>query len=256
MTTASRGIQSIEVGLRVLRALEAADGPRPLKQIAAEAGMPASKAHLYMASFVREGMAVQDPATGYYGLGPFALELGLSALRQLDLVALARDELAALCDHAGGVAHLTVWGNRGPAIVARRGRPREGWPPVQVGDLVTLLGSAAGRVFLTYLPEAQTAAVVREESEGPRGGDRAPLPPEEAAKIREGVRARGYAANPSPNYVAVSAPVFDFSGQIAGVLTMIGAAAALSGTGRAAAVQAVLDACGRLSARLGRRTGM
>src|SRR4051812_33865494 len=91
-----RRVQSIEVGFRVVRALQAAAGPQPLRAIAAAAGMPASKAHLYLVSFVREGMAYQDEATGHYGLGRFAIDLGLAAIRQLDVVDLAREELRRL----------------------------------------------------------------------------------------------------------------------------------------------------------------
>ena len=91
---ARRRIRSIEVGFRVIRALLSAQRATPLRDIAAAAGMPPSKAHLYLASFVREGMAYQDPETGHYGLGPFAVRLGLSALRQLSST---RHQLGAAC---------------------------------------------------------------------------------------------------------------------------------------------------------------
>ena len=79
-----RRVQSIEVGFRVLRVLRMADGALPLREIAARAAMPPSKVHLYLVSFVREGMAYQDVQNGYYGLGPFAIQLGLAAIGQLD----------------------------------------------------------------------------------------------------------------------------------------------------------------------------
>src|SRR4051812_49834488 len=88
-----RRVQSIEVGFRVLRVLRMAEGPLPLREIAARAGMPPSKVHLYLVSFVRENMAYQDIQNGHYGLGSFAIQLGLAAIRQLDVVGLAADTL-------------------------------------------------------------------------------------------------------------------------------------------------------------------
>ena len=85
-----RRIGAIEVGFRLVRVLEAADGPLPLKDLSERAGMPSSKAYAYVASFVHEGLLAQDAVTGRYGLGPFAMSLGVAALRQSDLVEVAR----------------------------------------------------------------------------------------------------------------------------------------------------------------------
>ena len=68
-----RRIGAIEVGFRLVRVLEAADGPLPLKDLSERAGMPPSKAYAYVASFVHEGLIEQDSVTGRYGLGPFAM---------------------------------------------------------------------------------------------------------------------------------------------------------------------------------------
>ena len=113
-----RRVQSIEVGFRVLRVLRMAEGSLPLREIAQRAEMPPSKAHLYLVSFVREGMAYQDPETGYYGLGSFAIQLGLAAIRQLDVVGLSTDILNELRDISNCAIYLSVWGDQGPCIVA------------------------------------------------------------------------------------------------------------------------------------------
>lgn len=55
------------MGFRIVRALETADGSLPLKELSQRAGMPASKAYAYVASFVHEGLLVQDSVTGRPG---------------------------------------------------------------------------------------------------------------------------------------------------------------------------------------------
>ena len=73
-----QGIQSIEVGFRLLNVLAATNRPMMLRDIAKGAGMPAAKAHRYMVSFLRIGIVEQDSSSGRYDLGAYALELGLS----------------------------------------------------------------------------------------------------------------------------------------------------------------------------------
>ena len=86
---AQRGIQSIEVGGELLRALVHSGRPMPLKELARDAGMTAAKAHPYMVSFGRLGLIEQDEASGHYALGPLALQLGLIGLQQANPVQIA-----------------------------------------------------------------------------------------------------------------------------------------------------------------------
>jgi hypothetical protein len=80
-----QGIQSIEVGVPLLRVLADHGAPMMLRDLAKAAGMPAAKAHRYLVSFVRTGLVIQDAnQSGRYDLGHFALDLGLASLARLD----------------------------------------------------------------------------------------------------------------------------------------------------------------------------
>ena len=89
-----RGIQSIEVGMRVLQALTEQRRALPLKDLARLADMPPAKAHPYLVSFMATGLVKQHPLTGHYELGPAALQMGLAALQQLDPLTEASQEAA------------------------------------------------------------------------------------------------------------------------------------------------------------------
>src|SRR5258706_93112 len=67
------GIQSVEVGGRLLRALIGSAGAMNLTPLAKAAKMPATKARRYLVSFIRLGLVAQDPQSGKYNLGPLAL---------------------------------------------------------------------------------------------------------------------------------------------------------------------------------------
>ncbi|MBS0553285.1 MAG: helix-turn-helix domain-containing protein, partial [Proteobacteria bacterium] len=74
------GVQSLEVGMSILKAMATGRRSMMLKDIAAAAGMPPSKVHRYLVSLIRSGLVEQDRLTSRYDLGPFALNLGLVAL--------------------------------------------------------------------------------------------------------------------------------------------------------------------------------
>jgi DNA-binding IclR family transcriptional regulator len=223
-----RRIKSIEVGFRILRVLAQADGKLPLRDIAAKAGMPASNAYLYMASFVYEGMAEQDPVTNHYGLGSLAIQLGAAALRQSNLIDLAKDLLTRLREETRDSVFLSVWGNRGPTIVFKIDGDAYGPLGVRVGHVLPLLSTATGRVFLSYIPEAQTSMLVEQErraSVGLGGGFDDRVRTLVVSEIAESVKAHGFAqtdAKMSGGYPAAAAPVFDQSGQLCAVITILG----------------------------------
>jgi len=92
------GIQSIEVGFRLLDVLTHEPRAMMLRDLAQRAGMSPAKAHRYLVSFLRLGVVAQDPLSGRYELGGFALQLGLARLARVDGVKLARIALAELRD--------------------------------------------------------------------------------------------------------------------------------------------------------------
>src|SRR4051812_4771394 len=67
-TDLAKGIQSISLGFRLLRAIAERDEPATLKILAAAAGMSASKARMYLISLIETGLVMQSAQTGLYAL--------------------------------------------------------------------------------------------------------------------------------------------------------------------------------------------
>ena len=249
-----RRVQSIEVGFRVLRVLRMAEGPLPLRDIAARAGMPPSKAHLYLVSFVRENMAYQDAQTGYYGLGSFAIQLGLAATRQLDVVTLASESLTELRDKTDCAIYLTLWGDRGPCIVAKADGRLQGAFSVRLGYILPLTTTATGLVFLAHLPEYELArARAAQDAYDAARDSRAPAE-EEIAEAVEKVRKLGYASTVgrlNRNFAGIAAPIFDYSNKIAATLTLLGPSEYIARAKQKEFVRALLDAANDVSQRMG-----
>lgn len=222
MRKAQQGIQSIETGGRLLRALAHAPGSLTLKDLAASAGMPASKAHRYLVSFGRAGLVAQDPASGRYDLGPLALSVGLAALGRVNAARIGTWAATTLRDRIGETVLIAVWGDRGPTIIGWEESVRPVTVNVRVGSVMPLLSSATGRAFLAHMPAARTRGLVEAELKHRKEQRHAAMDP---ARLIAEVQRHGLGRVEGDMLAGVSAlaaPVFDHTGKIAFVLTALG----------------------------------
>lgn len=247
---APRGIQSIEVGSRLLLALVHLGRPAPLKDLAAEAGMTPAKAHPYLVSYGKVGLIVQDDATGRYGLGPLALQVGLISLQQVDPIRLASAELPRLAREVGQTVGVAIWGNRGPTFVRLEEGPTAVHVNMRHGTVVSVRGTASGRLFAAFMPRDKVLGALREEA-----GRKVKLDAEFEAELARVQAARFASVTDGTvrGVTALAAPVFDGFGEMVLALTAIGPSATLDGSARGAAAGALVEAAQRLSAQLGAR---
>jgi len=248
-------IQSIGVGMRLLRSLSAAPAPMMLRDLSAAAGMPPAKAHRYLASFMLGGLIEQHGASGRYDLGPFALELGLAAMARLDPLALATPVLASLRDAIGQTVALAVWANRGPTIVRWLGADAPVTASLRVGSVMPLTRSATGGAFVAFLPERSTARLVRLELTRNR---RRHLPRPSAQEFTRWIaQARRQGVVRTGRFIAgisgVAAPVYGHSGSMEMALVALGYSGNFNLALRGSLVRQVLASAQQLSARLGYR---
>ena len=248
------GVQSLEIGMQILRAI--VDGQRSmmLKDIAVATAMTPSKVHRYLVSLIRSGLVEQDPMSSRYDLGPFALNAGLVALNRLDRVRLGMAAIGLLRDEINQTTALAVWGERGPVIV-RWERPRR---PITVnvitGTAVGLLTTAVGRVFAAWMPKKIVAPIIDEELKAGK------VPPELKTKaaidtLLTQVRSQGYASiegsHAVPGVEAAAVPVFNFKNEITMALLVVGVQGMLDLRPDGAVVPMLRQYADGLSHRLG-----
>ena len=229
-----RGIQSIEVGGKILNAFVEQGGFLRLKDLSAITGIATGKLHPYLVSFCNTGLLERSGQNGY-ALGPFSLKLGLVRLRTQDGL---RDILRRLPEFANELElmiSVSMWGPHGATIV--HVETIESLDPInfnsRVGGLLFLTMTAAGHVFRAFLPEATTNAVLEKEfadSESSRREyyhvDRSTYDTE--IRITQ-ERGYGTATNmPTPGISAVSAPVFDYTGRLLAAVTTFGPTALMN----------------------------
>lgn len=249
------GIQSVEVGLRLLTALTASNGAMSLSALAAAADMSPSQAHKYLTSFMRVGLVRQHNSSGLYDLGRFALELGLGAMRRLDVIESSYPVMRQLSESIDETLSLTVWNRFGATIVRLVENSRPVVVTVRLGAVLDVLTSSNGRVFLAWLDRAATASAVAREladKNGPaaRAGIRSI---DDVNRIADEVTARGLAEVQGllvPGITGLSAPIFGPAGLVAG-LTVVGTVGGFDTSDNGRAARALREAATELSRELG-----
>lgn len=258
-----RGIQSIEVGGTLLQALVRNGGPMMLKDLAREAGMPPAKAHPYLVSFGKLGLIEQDPLTGRYGLGPFSLQMGLTALHALDPLKAAMPEVARLADDIQLNVAIAVWGNMGPTVVHIEECNKQIHVNMRPGTVMTpLMLSATGRCFAAFLPDRIVQPLLQDELAVLAAAD-TPSPlrmsAHEAESVLAEVRSNRLAraiGQPIPGINAFSAPVFNDSGKLTLAITAMGPAGTFDTHWQGDAARQVKACAEAIARRLGNTEGM
>jgi len=259
----SASVQSIEIGMRLLQPFTRSGEPQMISRLAEAAGMKTSKAHRYLVGLMRSGMVAKDQGTGLYKLGPLAISLGLSALREIDLVQIGSDALERLSARTSENLYLSVWGNRGPVII----RVIEGRQGITVaaraGHVLPILTTAIGRTFASSLPWDRVSGLIREEAEQNRKRGA----PREISDMRTikamlaavagqdfirivGSRESGLGL---PGFDSVTAPIRKNNEQVAATLSISGPSGEFDSSDKSEIVKALVEEAKLCSAYLGSR---
>jgi DNA-binding IclR family transcriptional regulator len=254
----SRGIQSIEVGGRLLHALARAGEPMMLRDLAREAGMTPAKAHPYLVSFSRLGLIEQDDTTGRYEVGGLALELGLVSLRRLSAVRVAGPSIEALANDIKHAVSLSIWGTHGPTVIRLEQPSHPVHIVMRVGSVMGMLETATGRIFTAFLPQTVAMAALRSNLDRlgvGYNGKRATSGAKVTALLAD-VRSRRLTravGDPLPGINAFAAPVFDHTGAVVLSVTTMGPVGTFDANWNSPIAKALLCCTENISRRLGFR---
>lgn len=227
MTSEPRGIQSVEVGGRILTSLVEVCAPMALKDLSLAAGLTPGQCHAYLNSYRQIGLVEQDEQSGLYRLGPFALRLALGRVNNVPILKSVSQAVDRLARELGFMALMLVWGPQGPTVIQVCEGVDTFTLNIRTGTLFSVTGTASGYVFAAFDTSDKVRNLINEEFAGRQAsaaiGD-APAQAEFArivAQTRENFHAV-IAGRPVPEINAISAPVLDASSQLVAVMTLVG----------------------------------
>lgn len=158
-------IQSLDIAISVLQIMAENGKPMMLSELSEISGEAASKLHRYLSTLSQMGFVVQREKHGAYALGRSCIQLGLSAMRQVDLFANVDSGLQQLCEQTACHTFLSIWTMAGPIVVRWVYAPGEVATNVVPGKVLPVTRSSAGRVFAAFISAAQTEPFITRELE-------------------------------------------------------------------------------------------
>lgn len=193
-----------------------------LSDAAEELGVATSTAHRLLAMLQYHGFVQQEEDVRTYVPGPAFLDIGLAAVRNMDIREHARPVLSDLAVRIGETVHLAQLEGANVRYLVGA----EGGEALRVvdrtGQVVPAHTSATGRVLLADLPESRLTSLAER------------LVPEEAERAMlyeelEQIRQRGYAVNSRPdNVISVATPVRNADDVTVAAINAVGPASRMS----------------------------
>lgn len=146
------GTQTLLRGLALLECVAAGIGD--VKGIAARLGTPRSTTNRMLSSLVAEGYLHHIPYKGYL-LGPKLIQLGMKALEQRPLVAIARPHIEALAEATGDTVHLGVEENGEVFYLDKIPGTRGLEMRSRTGQRMPLASTGLGKALMLGMPPAR-----------------------------------------------------------------------------------------------------
>src|SRR5215475_2123089 len=160
-------IGSVDSALRLLMLFR--DRPRVRLSEASEyLGVAHSTAHRLMAMLAYHGFARQEPGSRAYVAGPALVEIGLAAVRELDIRRHARPVLEGLAASLGETVHLAVLEGSNVRYLDAVESSRALRVASRTGSVLAASCTASGKALLAELPDAEVRAMFADNAALPR----------------------------------------------------------------------------------------
>ncbi|MBF8190618.1 IclR family transcriptional regulator [Nonomuraea sp. K274] len=222
--------ETLRKALLILDVLRTSESALSARELAVQVDLPKSTAQRLLQSLEESRMAVQDPVSRKYRLGPRTLTLGMAYRERLDLRNVALPHMRALRDATDETVGLSVAVGRERMFIEEVQSQSELRTHSELGVPYPLWTGAPGRVLLAHLPAAEVESVL---ASGCEGAWQAIEPPtkdaflDRLAAIRSKGQDRAYDET-IKGVSALAAPVYDASSRVAAALSVSGPSGRMS----------------------------
>ena len=219
-------VPAVDRAVRIMVKLATRTREMTMAEIAAETGYHKSSVHKILVTLCHHKFLVRDELTKRYSLGIGLLQCGQAVLDNLNINNSAKSCLKELSDFTGETANLCVLNGIQVVIVdsVEAETAIRVVPPI--GTMDSALNKSNGKVVLSHFPENVVKKIIRKE--GLQANTKNSITStkiylEELAIVRE----QGYATDFEEfreGISAVSAPIYNSQGKVAGTLSIVGPA--------------------------------
>jgi DNA-binding IclR family transcriptional regulator len=155
-------IASVDNALRLLMLFR--DTPQVrLSEASGHLGVAHSTAHRLMAMLAYHGFVRQEPGSRAYVAGPALVEIGLAAVRELDIRLHVRPVLESLAASLRETVHLAVLEGGNVRYLDAVESPHALRVASRTGSALAANCTASGKALLAELPDAEVAAIFADQ---------------------------------------------------------------------------------------------
>lgn len=222
-------------------------------QISGEAGMPKATTHRLLKSLVDQRMLAYDPATKHYRLGSTVLNLGLSALRQLNVPRVARPYLEKLSRQTLETATLSMVQGDLRVYLEQVPSTQEIKMTVPLGMTFPLYAGASSKAILSTFSDEGLRAYLERSELTPLTDYTIPDRESLFHEIEE-IRVLGYSVSRGERQAdaaSIAAPVMGSGGSVFGAISVSGPVQRFDRYGHRSIGRMVKESAEELSAELG-----
>ena len=225
-----RRVQAVEHCIDVLDCMSKAGRPIGVSDLARKTGRSKATVHHLLSTLEERRFVMQDPESSLYRLGWALYELGSSVVRDVELTRVARPYLDRLAAQTGESVLLGIL-DHDSVLYLDRGEAPGGLSMVaNAGRRGPLHATASGKVLLAFSNDTRLIERVL-AGNLPKLTKTTITSPEALRRQFAQVRTKGYAACWQEREVGLSSvavPVRNYTGQVAGSLTLAGPASRLT----------------------------
>ncbi|MEZ7004791.1 IclR family transcriptional regulator [Streptomyces sp. AD55] len=251
--TATPSRSGISRALSVIDAIARGPHAQGVSVIARETGLPKAVVHRILRELVAENFLAFDDATKAYRMGPGALGIGLAAMRELDVPAIAHRHLVALSELTGQTTTLSLRQGWSRVYVDQVLSRQEIRMSVALGTSHPLHAGSSSKAILAALPDTEVEDYIAHHRLD--GVTDATIT--SATTLRDeigAIRKAGYAVSVGERQVeaaSVAACVHGPMGQVIGSVSICGTKAMFDETSSGRLGEQVAAAAADISADLG-----
>jgi IclR family transcriptional regulator, KDG regulon repressor len=251
-TEGTAAVRSVLMAVRVLEAMALAGGPMRVSDLARDLAEPKGRVHRHLVTLRQAGLVAQEETTERYHLTWRMYQIGQAAGEQFDLKRVAEPAMHRLRDVVGQSVLLAVPTGGDPLVVHSLEAPNKVSITVQPGNRPAAHCSAQGRIMLAF-----AAAELRDRILASPLERLTPDSITDPALLRDRmalVRDRLWETAPGEALTGINviaAPLFAAGEVLVGSLGIVGSVQFVQDPPPPAMLQALHEAAGAVSARLG-----
>jgi len=246
-------VRAVDRALQIVKCFTHTENELSLSEICQKVGLAKSTVHRLLSSLENANFIEQDYESGKYKLSFELIRLGVIASESIDLQKIARPEMERLSQKTGQTSNLYVIKDYQRLCIAQVAGPQYIKRYSYLGALLPLYAGASGKVLLAYQDEKWLEKYFKKVNLV-KITKNTITDKDQLLKELHQIREKGYAVSLSerdPISASVSAPIFDYSGELVAGLTVSGPTVMFTEENIKRYVNNILEATKNISARLG-----